>query len=664
MTRYLVAALVALLCAAGNASADYLLIVVNLNAKPAESGSQGGAGMIGGAGMLGSPPAAGALGTPPPLGGTNQYGNQPGGMGGMGGLRGGMPAPGAGPSVPEDADESPDLIVALLEVRSVNREKAKLFNAGVEVPFEHYLLANGKGSKIEVSHKTASYEATLISKRTVKERFDERKSQVMKGNEKPPTAEAIQKVALYALELGLVPECAKVMDEIAESDKTHAAVKAYLQVKAELDRPLKSEKDEASRFKEKLLSGYKILQDDKHHFALVHNGQGADEGKAQLDQLEHAFRAYYYWWALRGVALPVPAERLVAVQTEKPDDFVRLRTTLTASPTLADSFFARRETVSIISNRRSDAPYDKLEKASKPWWDANFDRHLLLSHLPGKGIPKGKNALEKAAFEKVARQPRFLALLLKAMENEYEQTGISHEASRQMLFATKQLPRNVHAPEWIQFGMGSFFETALQSPWPSIGAANPYWLPRFKDFVTKKKYEASYAATLRKVVTDGYFREKPKADKGAEAVKEQEASLRKARAASWSLTYYLARAEGNLPKLQRYFKELSRQPRDVELDEKTLWGCFARAFELDTEEKVNALASNWMNYVRAERMDASTIHEKIRKFYADMAAAQEKQASGNTGGNTGPNPGQGNLGPQPGRGSLGPQPGKGRPGGR
>ena len=64
-----------------------------------------------------------------------------------------------------------------------------------------------------------------------------------------------------------------------------------------------------------------------------------------------------------------------------------------------------------------------------------------------------------------------------------------------MLFASKLLPRNVHAPEWVQFGMGSFFETPLQSPWASIGAANPYWLPRFKELRKNKKYETSHART-------------------------------------------------------------------------------------------------------------------------------------------------------------------------
>ena len=40
----------------------------------------------------------------------------------------------------------------------------------------------------------------------------------------------------------------------------------------------------------------------------------------------------------------------------------------------------------------------------------------------------------------------------------------------QRSLASGLLPRNVAVPEWLLFGMGSFFETPLQSPWAGIGA--------------------------------------------------------------------------------------------------------------------------------------------------------------------------------------------------
>ena len=73
----------------------------------------------------------------------------------------------------------------------------------------------------------------------------------------------------------------------------------------------------ASQLKDKALPGYKVTQDDSGHYALVHPDGANDEAKVQLKSLERSFRNYYYWWALRGIALPVPTQRQVAVLTAK-----------------------------------------------------------------------------------------------------------------------------------------------------------------------------------------------------------------------------------------------------------------------------------------------------------------------------------------------------------
>jgi hypothetical protein len=203
---------------------------------------------------------------------------------------------------------------------------------------------------------------------------------------------------------------------------------------------------------------------------------------------------------------------------------------------------------------------------------------------------------------------------------------MSHEASRQLSFASGLLPSKVNVPEWLQFGMGSFFETPLQSPWPTVGAPNPYWLPRFKEFNSGKnaklKYESSPYRTLVKVITDGYFREgvavglirgEKAADRANRVRAAQEGQLRKARAAAWALTFYLARE--HLPSLQRYFKELSRQPRDIELDQKTLLTCFQKAF---SGEDLTRLANRWVTYINTAQLEASAVHEKIREIHAQM----------------------------------------------
>ena len=104
-------------------------------------------------------------------------------------------------------------------------------------------------------------------------------------------------------------------------------------------------------------------------------------------------------------------------------------------------------------------------------------------------------------------------MLMKALEDEWEATAMSNEVARQLMFASKLVPTNVTIPEWVQFGMGSFFETPLQSPFGGPGSASPYWLPRFKEYIDPKakKYGATPLETMLGVVTDAHFRAKPQA---------------------------------------------------------------------------------------------------------------------------------------------------------
>jgi len=529
-------------------------------------------------------------------------------------------------------DEPEDLIVAVLKVNSLTPNMRKRFLEGLsEVPFRH------PWGTIKLAKKTVMYEASFLEKETgiplpsPDKLFPARLDEVFKGKEKP-SADAAVKLAFWCLEHGLTDDCAKVMDKIAETDKSHASVKAYLAVKAALARPL-ARANTARRWKERLLGDYNISQTDSHHYALLHSRK-LEDATPQLDRLEQSFKCYYYWWALRGVVLPVPRERQVAVLTEQRPDFRKLEKNLSASPPVTDSFTGRREGLVVFAGKRGDLMYDKVDKGSQSVWESGWDRKALLSGKSDRGVPKNIPRIA-AIRNEMSRGPRFSALLLKALENEWEQTGMSHEVARQQLFASGLLPHNVNAPEWVQFGMGSFFEAPLQSPWQTVGAANPYWLPRFKEYwkkdpkTRKSKYEATPLKTLEKVVTDAYFREKaviePIAEekpdeREARQKKADELQQRKARAASWALMYFLAKPPAvpgdrtHLPGLQRYFKELSKLPRDMELDEKALLACFKRAFGND----LTRLANSWISFINSETLEGGSVHEKIREIYARL----------------------------------------------
>jgi hypothetical protein len=549
-----------------------------------------------------------------------------------------------------DVDNLPYLVVAVVEVDSKERNYVKKFESGRQlVKFNH------RWGAAQLLKSAGRIEVVLLKKgdgkplETVAKRFQKRYDEVFK--ETKPDPRNVLDLARWALAHGLIKKCVVVMDKLAELDKASEIVKAYKKVKAELERA-PGKDDVAAAWKRKMLDGYKITTTDKHHYVLLHNSStdGLVEVKEQLDRLEDSFRGFYYWWALRGVALPVPRQRQLAVLTDRGDDMARLRKHLTASPAVADSFVARRENLSVLSAKRGDQPYHSLSEFSKPYWQKGFVRSDLIKGVAKRGVPRAYQTSLQDIFTS-----RLLALMLTAMENEWEATSISHDTSRQLMFSSGLLERKVHVPEWIQFGMASFFETPLQAPWAGVGAPSTYWLPRFKEYRKDKKLGATAYDTLRRVVTDGYFRGKAAKDKKEE---------RQARAAAWALTYYLAQTK--LSGLQLYFKELNKQPRDIELNEKVLLGCFARAFGCVTHDKqvdegaLRRLAYQWDDYITRLRLEAESMHKDIRDAYAKMTGSGGKPDGGKPAGD---GKSGGTSGGTPNGTPPGTKPPSGRPGG-
>jgi len=640
MRRWLLA-IVFLLGAVPLALGDYVVIIADLNAPKGDEGKAGPGNPMGPMGM-----GPGATGGPAaPMGPASGGGRTGGAMPPMPGM--GMPGMGGGffggmfGNASPDADDAPFLVVAVLEVEGITGIRQKLFDLGRPVPFRHHLIPGG--GTINLANKVSIAEVTLIRDRdgkplpTVARSFQTEHDRVFKDKEKI-TPEEVLRLARWALEHGLVSKCAEMLDKVVELDKSSNVAVAWTKIKADLARPL-SKEDAASALKGRLLEGYKIVQDDKHHYVILHDAEALTDPHAHLDQLENSFRAYYYWWVLNGMALPVPKNHLVAVVAEKEEDFKRLQKHLNATPVLADSFFARREGLTVYSAKRNDQPYQTLKVMAAPFWEKGYNPQALMTGKPKAGLPRG--SLDLSAAE----EPRLLAVLMKAMELEWEATAVSHETARQLLFASELLPAKVAVPEWLQFGMASFFETPLQSPWGGTGAPNAYWLPRYKEMRKDNKLGKTPYETLVKVVTDSYFRK-------MELGESKDVTVRKGRATSWALAYFLAQKE--MDGLKRYFKELGQMPRDLELDEKVLLAAFARAFDcVDADRKVNVaklttFANRWDNFIRFQPLEAEGIHQKIREAFAKM-----KSASTTT---TGTNPGTQPGGMPPGF------PGSGRPG--
>jgi Protein of unknown function (DUF1570) len=662
----------------GMASADYVLIKVNVGQqKEAAIPGAGAIGVIPGSGALGgsgltpssppgggfpgqpggggltpsSPPGGGFPGRPggggltpssPPGGGFpgrpgGGFPGQPGGGfpgqpgGGFPGQPGGgFPGqPGAGGFPGEGAGfgflgqgagqpGAPIEVVAVVEVDASYKTLTKVLKPGQTIPLE--VRTHWGATKLWNLPAAPDVRVYPTSEEpNVAKRYAAEFAKVFKDRSNPkPSAEQIQKLAEYALTHDLNDKFVEIMKKLAEDNPANEAVVAFLKVQADLDRPVG--KGGSAELKSHL-ADYKeaTLKDDKGHFVLFHklSNNELDVVQGRLAHLEDSLRTYYYWFALKGVVLPVPTERLPALLTAKEPEFKRTRDSLASPPVVGDGVFARRENLTVFCARPLDSQYDMLDKfTNTKMTQYNLNLHDLLT---GKDVVKGSNKYEVA-------YGGMLALALKELEDEAERAGASHDASRQLLFASGLLPRNVTVPEWTLFGMGSFFETAEHSPWPTPAGLSVIYLPIYRAELGDKgkHYEGTPYKTLRKIVTDGYFR-----DLAPDDYKNKTERLMKARSATWSLTYFLAQKK--LGNLQRYFKNLSEMPRDLELDDAALLECFARAFDCydaktkkPDESKLTALAELWQNEMLSEVLEGEEFLKTLQTIYAESNAKPEE----------------------------------------
>src|SRR5262249_46459478 len=148
-------------------------------------------------------------------------------------------------------------------------------------------------------------------------------------------------------------------------------------------------------------------------------------------------------------------------------------------------------------------------------------------------------------------------------------------------------------PQWIDFGMASFFTTAKGSFWSGVGSTSSPYLDTYKNWERTGRLEKDAVEALKAVITDKSFR-------SIKDGPEKEKAVTKARTMSWALIYFLAHKKRD--GLLRYYDELKYVPRDLELDEDALLTVFARAFgllsqtnEIDQNRLAN-LANDWYTF--------------------------------------------------------------------
>lgn len=679
MQRHLLAAALFFMIA-GMASADYILIKINVNQFAVRPGA-GGGGVPGG-GLPGGEgpgfPGGGKGGFPGPGGGGGFPG--PGGGGGFpgpGGEGGGFPGPGGvgggqpqmpkgggefgGGGLPLDPNlmppEDPDArwVTAVVEIK-------KLSKMPFQTPFGYIFTYEHRWSTRScwlpvMSPVAPGWVADWppVPEETFATEFSLKLAKeipIAKAS-KDKNVDGLVYLAKGALSRGHLYEFHKGMKEAEKIDAKNKIVGNYLRVQKALQSPFKAEDPAQADFlKELKQGGYKDSVSKKGHFTIYYDAAGADRQTdnlvaRRLALMEETLESFYYWFALqRDVAtpLPMPKYRLNSVLARSPKEFQNRHGEWGSPPMVADGFTPRRDNLVIQSAKvRLSEPLfkDFEELVTSKLNDANqrMEAGGLKITLGREDLLTGKIIDNKAAGSQAISiaAAQTAVLLEKALEDGAERHTITNETIKQILIGSEIFPRNVQIPDWMIEGLAAFFETPANSVYPTIGAASWQHTVSFKHHmkVTKKLSRDNSKNVLFKVVTDGYFNE---ARRLANEAQDQPTNINAqyaakegweiARCSAWAFVYYLAQ-KGRLDDLFNYAKELDKLPRDLDLSEQVLQASFGKAFKMaDTRNaqniddiKLQNLATYWFDEMQGVNLRPTL----IQQFYEKERAKQDPE---------------------------------------
>jgi hypothetical protein len=514
-----------------------------------------------------------------------------------GGGEGGFGPPGFGPGFgqSDDPESSPVIAKAIIEVKHNEIKSNNLLG--------YYEIKHPWGkAKVPSPGLDPKITSDAVPVDSVPEQYERKwKELTADGDHK---AEKLIELAQWALAHGITEDIAKtehgakldgipkIMELLAGVDPKNPAVIAFKKVEGEMNRPLDRDDPASSWGDRDRLGSFKKYQ--SKHYTLFSDVPVEKDATRRLEGLEKTYHTLYYWFAVHGRALPVPQHRLVAVLISNPDAFEQKRKDVFDSAmAVDDGFYTRRDNLAVLSATRMDPIYDSLKKVgnsmrtSKGW---SYDQ--LLQGLGKRLVQPGQE------FEWYRAQT--YSLVQRYMEDESERATTAYEGTRQLLNSIGYMSRSVEVPQWIDFGIASFFSTPKGSFWPGVGTTGSPYLVNFKNWEnaddrSADRLEKDAVDALKAVVTDRNFRlihDGP----------DKERQVTKARTMAWALIYYLAhkKREG----LIRYFQELHDVPRDLELDEDALMTVFARAFELFSgpnqidENRLVNLANDWYSFMK------------------------------------------------------------------
>jgi hypothetical protein len=183
----------------------------------------------------------------------------------------------------------------------------------------------------------------------------------------------------------------------------------------------------------------------------------------------------------------------------------------------ADAFYAPDHDLLVLAPERLDSVGQTFLQQTDHVFAKGLNRGQLLDGLMPKLDSKG----EKGAKPNDVARATTLALVEKLATDEAEIAAVSREGTRQLMFASYQLPKHVTLPNWLTNGSvnamsrprGPAYVTIgdEDKPFMHVAMTTGYGVPNyvlqryFRDLEEHKELPADRAVLLEHVLTDAYF---------------------------------------------------------------------------------------------------------------------------------------------------------------
>jgi hypothetical protein len=426
-------------------------------------------------------------------------------------------------------------------------------------------------------------------------------------------------------------EFERYIDELSNRGGLDAAGKARVEalrtVREELKKALPDPVNDLSALRNLPGVSSDYRETKSPHYVMLHLSRDERTAERRLKRLEKLYAAYYYWFALNGKVLKQPELRLMVILAEDREKFQILHRVFDSLPMVNDGFYSHLDNVAILSKYRLDSAYEQFQMLASDFEKSVSPRGLDLDRILAGKIPNSLLSGPEALSLTDLARGRILALAAKAAEEEGEVATLTFEGVQQLAAATQVLPRRVHVPYAIRFGLASFFETPKSSshldyPTVTSGVGGGHWtyLRLFKRILNAEKdgtltFERG-AFWDRKIKVDKPSMLKILTDQGFEAADQASAEERpllrlKAQAEAWALMHYLMRQK--LPQTLRFLDELSQLPRDMDLSGDIIESLFARSFDVakpNDPDRVDAdrlasLEQSWREFMNFQTLALS-----------------------------------------------------------